>query len=540
MGHGGQHHIKPTGGNLLPDAARGGEKIDSPKPPKTEDQTPKHPKTNAAPMFDQKWANTQAAERRNNLSAMIPHSDNNAQTERRNNASAMISNGENHAPAERGKSNAPQQFEQTKDTVNVPRQFEQAKNTVNKSWDDLVNLAREHKDLKSFSSEPKKFWDEVKKMSELRVVEKYVNGKLEPRVASRYGDLLEMLNRYTDNGSKGKSADGGIGSRLQSFLTSLPKSERNVFLARYQINQTFGASELFAGRRGVALNKNGQFPLQNFLSANGKNQELSASSVLSLLGGDVSEKEVAKLLEQSDIFLGSQLLINPKSAALLGLGLALCQNINALLALDEIVQEAFIPKQSQETNAPKILNEPIAAPRFNAKNVVENSETFNVAATKRAGEMLAAGALVNGALATIERYNKVKRQSLDLWADAKADDAGFRFSAGATGAMMGATVGCVVPLAEKGIGEILGFASSVVVGLTDSGLRSLGANALVSVITSGVQTFLNASAVNQNSLNSKDAAANTFLNAAEATAEFVEIDSREKLFSRRADALLPA
>jgi hypothetical protein len=220
------------------------------------------------------------------------------------------------------------------------------------------------------------------------------------------------------------------------------------------------------------------------------------------------------------------------------LGLALCQNINALLTLDEIVQEMFVPKSSPEALAPKTLNETMT-PRLNTKNSGENSETINAAATKRAGEMLAAGALINGALATLERYAKVKRQSLDLWADAKADDNGFRFSAGATGAMMGATVGCVVPLAEKGIGEILGFASSVVVGLTDSGLRSLGANALVSVITSGVQTFLNVSVVSQNGLTAGDAAANTFLNAAQAT-ELIEIDLRDEVFNRRDETLLLA
>ena len=43
---------------------------------------------------------------------------------------------------------------------------------------------------------------------------------------------------------------------------------------------------------------------------------------------------------------------------------------------------------------------------------------------------------------------------------------------------MGATVGCIVPLAERSVGEILGFAASVVVGLTDSGLRALGVNTL--------------------------------------------------------------
>lgn len=512
------------------------------------------------------------------------------------------------------------QLEQTKDTVAPNRQFAQnqtertknsadaqqekqhlgqRRNPVNKSLNDLISLARQHKDFKSFQSEPKKFWDDVKKMSEQRVVEKYVNGKLEPRVASRYGDLLEMLNRHasksefasakkaeifsrTENlsnapkneksgfaarqqtnqtpganefsanrglianrhlipnrdGNNVINSDRTVDKHLQTFLNALPKNERTVFLARHQLNLTFGANELFAGR-GVALEKNGRFPLQIFLSANGKNQEFSANSLLSLIGGDLSEKAVAALIETSESFLNSQILINPKSAALLGLSLALCQNTDATLLLDELVQEALVPKQPQETIVPKTARDSIvpqtpneiAASPLNRENAFDGGDAVN-AETKRASDALASGALINGALATVEQFEKIKRQALDLRTELDGGD-GLRFSAGATGAMMGATVGCVVPLAEKGIGEILGFASSVVVGLTDSGLRSLGANALVSVITSGVQTFLNASGTSRSIKG--ETAANTFLNAAEAAREFVETDLREKLLGRPAD-----
>lgn len=475
MGNGGNHHIKPITGNPLPPVPTevAGKKSDASK---ADEQNPKNPKTDAGAVFNKSVQNLRADERRNNLAAQMPDNGNTLLHE----------------------------------TVSLlQRQAEQAKNLLNQSLDELINLAKDHPSLEKFRGEPKSFWDDVKKMSALRTVETYVNGKLEPRVASRYGDLAALLNRVLGNDGR---------QNLEGLLNSLPRNEKNIFLARYQINQTFGANELFAGR-GIALDKNGRFPAQVFLSVNGKNPQISTGTVLGLSGGDASQKAVA-LLEENGFFSNYQFLCNPKSAAMLGLSLALCQNLNALLSLEELAPEAFLPKAANQSNAPQQQSQLIA------KNTFGDGEIAANAASRRAADnALASGALINGALLTIEKYRKAKFESVGLSADLRAED-GFRFAAGATGAMMGATIGCIAPLAEKSIGEILGFASSVVVGLTDAGLRTLGANALVAVITSGVQTFLDAS-----SAKSLSGGENKFLNAA----DFYENDLGNNLFAARVD-----
>ena len=512
MGHGGgHHHITPAGGNQLPTVPNADVHIDKKAAPKTDEQIPKNPKEDAAILFDKKWQNSQADARRNNLTTLISDVKKLLPTERNSDLQRNLQHDSNF---QRG----------VERDSNLQSRLEQAKNLLNLSTDDLVSLAAKHKDLESFHGETKKFWDDVKKMSEIRIVETFVNGKPEPRAASRYGDLLALLNRHESGGGN-----------LQKFLTSLPRDERNVFLARYQINRTFGANELFAGR-GVALDGNGRFPLQIFLAANGKNAHVSVSAMLSLIGGDISSEAATTVLEKNGVFLNSPFLLDGKSAALNGFGLALYQNINALLSLNELAPEEFSPKTLPETFSPKTPGETTVASRLNSKNTFENAEIANLAARRAAGEALAAGALINGALLTIEKYRKAKISNADLWADVETDNAGFRFSAGATGAMMGATVGCVVPLAEKSLGEILGFAASVVVGLTDTGLRSLGANALVSVITSGVQSFLNvSSAVGEKTL-ADGGAATKLLNAADATTEFFENDLGQNFLNRRVDA----
>lgn len=525
MGHG-HHHIKPTSGAQLP-LTTGEAPVVEKHSPKTEEHTPKSPKANAGVLFDKKWQDAQAADKRGTLTTLVRGGENKQQAKGRDSSSSSSSS----AATTKAAATLPKAAE---------RQVEQSKNLLSKTWNDLLGAAKEHKNLENFRREPKEFWDKVKQMSEIRIVESYVKGRLEPRAASRYGDLLEMLNRHGGGDNRSSNSSNRAGN-LMNFLNSLPRAEKNVFLARFQINQTFGANELFTGRAGVALDRSGRFGLQTFLAGSGKSPEIGAHTVISLAGGDLSA-EMLSMLEKSGIFANAPMLFDSKSASLLGLTLALCQNTDALLSLDEMAFQAFLPKTFGEPPASNaLLNNTLSSstPRAGEGGSFENTKNAaDAAVTKRAGEMLAAGALISGALATIEQNRKTAKTNAGLWAEKAEDDAGFRFSAGSTGAMMGATIGCVVPLAQKSVGEILGFAASVVVGLTDSGLRTLGANALVSVITGGVQTFLNVSSAAQNAL--PDGAASKFLNAAQATAseQTLKDDLRQIIYSRRTDAFL--
>lgn len=328
-------------------------------------------------------------------------------------------------------------------------------NIVNQTLNDIVNLAQKHTNLSDFNNQSSKFWNDVQQMSNITIVEKYVNGNLEPQAFSRYGELLDKFNRQ--------------GGQLTNFLTTLPPAEREVFQARYLINQTFGADELFVGR-GVVIDKSGQFVVREFLANNGKQLETPLSTVLGFLGGKLSEGSAAAL------FANGQLLLNAKTAALLSLSLALYQNIDAKMLLPEANLQNLLGKANENGGT-----------RF-VENTLDGSK---VNLDRRNSEHLIAAALINGALVVVDERGKTKSISVDAWTGGETV-IGNPFAAGAMGAMFGAVVGCVVPISETTVGTALGFAASVVIGTSERGLRSLSANLLISdVITNGVQKFLN-------------------------------------------------
>lgn len=550
MGHG--NHILPTtGGSSVPQDLRDASKgVENQRAAPHENQPPKTPKENAAQLFDKKWQGAKADDLKNNLSNILSGGeknlpkqsgqadkhenkhDNRQQTDASKNQSLRQLTEQPKTQTLRQSTDAAKdvlnkhQAEQTGNRLDKAL-AEPAKNLLNKTWNTLVNAAREHKDLSAFRDQPKQFWKDVRQMSELRVVESFAGGKAEPRVVSRYGELLKQLARQ--------------GGGLQSFLSTLPPAERTVFLARHQINQTFGAGELFAGK-GFTLDKRGDFPVRVFLSHNGKNVELPPHTILSLLSGgnadglpkDFSAANGA-LPDSYALFTNGEFLLNTKTAALLGLSLALYQNVAVTLSLTDVTAEILQQNQLLGDFFPTAPNAPIdqSAEGLSNQTAFENSRNGeNV--LRRASDGNVAGALINGTFATIDEYRKGNYQSDGVSESSDLGNSIFGFSAGATGTMMGATVGCIVPLAEKSVGEILGFAASVVVGLSDNGLRSLGVNTLVSVITTGAQIFLSASsqtsAPRESSINS--------LNAASTTVNLFEEDLRQTILNRRQTTLL--
>lgn len=576
MAHG--SNITGIKGGALPSEAQNANKgVENRQASPHENQRAQTPKENAPQLFDKKWHNAKADGLKNNLSSILSGGENHSSKEngranghenrQENNRANNHENRHGNRHENKNQPDAPknqtlrQQAEQTigqtlKHTTDAAKnllnnqtdaarnslnnQTEPARNSVNKqlaepakellnkTWDTLVKTAKEHKDLSAFRNQPKQFWKEVRQMSELRLVETFVHGKAEPRVASRYGELLRQLERQ--------------GGRLQDFLATLSPSERQVFQARQQIERTFGAGELFAGK-GIALDKRGDFPVRVFLSQNGKNVELPPHTILSILNGGSAEGLPtdfsgvdAMLLEHHALFTNGETMFNAKTAALLSLSLALYQNIGVALSLTDVTAETLLQNQMLGNLLPNAPSLPVdqAAARSTLQTASENLKN-NEAAARRAGEGNVAGALVNGTFATIDKYRKERFESDGVTDKSDLGNPLFAFSAGATGAMMGATVGCIVPLAERSVGEILGFAASVVVGLSDNGLRSLGVNTLVSVITTGAQIFLSVAGAAPPNASGESSVKS--LNAAP-SADFFEDELRQTIFNRRQASLL--
>ena len=348
---------------------------------------------------------------------------------------------------------------------NFDKDLKQTFNQMHKTLDVLIDRAKEHHDFERFRNQGENFWRGVREMSDVKILKSEFRGDIQIRVFSRYAELIERFARE--------------GGKLDQFLNSLPRHEREVFLARFQMEKTFGAGKFFV-HDGLVLTERGEFALKNFLQAGGKTSDLPASILFAFANGDLPIEEF--LFLNNSLFAGQ--LFASKGAALLSLTLALAENINQMLPLEVLLSNAALTNllsKNGEFALSQLLN------NFAANQTTPQTD-------KRANEQILVGALIGGALSksktTDESQSKIRVAPWQTGEQATSP----LFAAGATGAMLGAAIGCLVPLAETAAGAALNYAASVVVGSTERGLRSLSVSTLISdVVTSGVQTLLNAS-----------------------------------------------
>ncbi len=396
---------------------------------------PGHLKQNAAQHFNHDWQSSQANNLKNNLLTMLLGSQ--PQTNYSNNAQHAGSLNEAH-----------QGFQQTLFTTAA-----NATNYAGQSLQNLISLAREHPDFQHLQHHTENFWQTVGQMSEVRILQT-ATGELQ--LTSRYAELLD---RFTNQGG-----------RLETFLPLLPASEREVFAARYQMEQTFGAGKLFIGN-GITPDKNGDFALRQFFTNNGKSVDLP-------LNFAVAMRESGLLGAGNALFSSGQILFNAESAAMLGVSLAFYQNLGATVNLKDAVIY-------------NLLQNFLISVKENAAQRLPANLFTGEAQARKVEQSVIVGALVNGSLQSVDKnarfFDKI---NLEAW---KKGDAANRlgFSAGATGAMLGAAIGCLVPLSGEVAGRATGLATSIVIGTAERGLRSINLNLLISdVVTNAVQTLL--------------------------------------------------
>ncbi|HEY0429760.1 MAG TPA: hypothetical protein VGC76_18400 [Pyrinomonadaceae bacterium] len=416
------------------------------------DSPPPGLKHNAAQHFNHEWQTARASELKNNLLTILQGSE--------HNAGHIFSTAAPHV------------------------------DYAGQNLQNLINLAREHADFKNFQNRTENFWQNVSRMSEVRILQSQA-GDLQ--LVSRYGELLDKFNTS--------------GRRLDAFLLTLPANERDVFAARYQMEKTFGAGRFFIGN-GITPDKNGNFSLRQFLASNGKSTNLPLNFIVAL-------RESGQL--GAGNFAG-RILFNAESAALLGASLAFYQNLGAAVNLKDAVIYIF-------------LQNFLAAAEENAALRLPVNLFSNEAPSRKIDQTIIVGALINGTLPSIDKNSRFfDKINLEAWT---GGDASMRlvFSAGATGAMLGAAIGCLVPLAGDAAGRATGLAASIVTGTAERGLRSLDLNLLISdVVTNAVQTLL-------------DALQDNFLMAApraELSAAPLVEDLQSNFFNRRLNAYLAA
>jgi hypothetical protein len=400
-----------------------------------QDSSPPDLKHNAAQLFNHDWQNAHANERKGNLLTMLLGTQHGESTQH----SQSTQHGES--------SQHLQTFS--------PRTTSTPANYANQSLGNLINFAKEHKDFHKFQNHSENFWQNVSRMSEVRILKSHSG---EPHFASRYGELLDKFTRQ--------------GGRLETFLRSLPNNEREVFAARYQMEKTFGAGKLFVGN-GITLDKHGNFGVRAFLTNNNKAVALPLNFAASM-------HESGMLGAGASLFAGGRILFNAESASLLGISLAFYQNLGASVNLKDAAVYTLFQNFIAEANEISVMRQPL------------NLFTTDASARKN-NESVIVGALINGALPSVDKNSRVF-DKIDLEAFSKGESSSRPgFSAGAAGAMLGAAIGCLVPMAGAVAGRATGLAGSIVVGTAERGLRSLSVNLLISdAVTNAVQTLLDA------------------------------------------------
>ncbi len=247
------------------------------------------------------------------------------------------------------------------------------------------------------------------------------------------------------------------------FAETLPPKDREIFKTRYQLDQTFGMKNLI----GDDVNSVQTEQLRVSETAVEKKFQAAAppkeTHVFSLEG------ENSPTLTSRKIAAGTETLV-PFS------GNTFADSKPKIIESNDL---KFQDKSSQVAvggNTNPITADSGAGRGIN-HNVVSESSSNVSAVGRRDGGAAMGGALINGAFASIENYKNAESGQINgSYSIGNTDVYGRSvFSPGATGVMMSAAIGSVIPNSDATVGGVLGFISSVVVGVeTEQGLRWLG------------------------------------------------------------------
>lgn len=311
-------------------------------------------------------------------------------------------------------------------------------NIAETNWNDLVNLAKDHEDFDNFRRQPENFWRAVRQLSEPRRVEVTIDNETVTQTVSQYEELLTAMQENQLS--------------PQSFAQTLPPNEQAVFLACCQLDETFGAPSPLqpAGENEPTAFPNADTP-REYSSENQRAGEFTAAAE--------NGEEITFGATETAFFGG-----NPT-------------DLTTVRIEDKTFETTRDDASPNALGAANLILTDNAAGRFTGGS---NSESANVSAVSRRESGVAmGGALISGALNSIEDYRQVENRAVG---GSRAvgnfyDVNGGGFAAGATGAMMSAAIGSVIPGAGTDVSGVLGFVSGVVVGVeADQGIRWLGAD----------------------------------------------------------------
>lgn len=425
----------------------------------------------------------------------------------------------------------------TEDYVLVVTKTADMKGVAVPTWDTVIDMARGHERFEQFSDKPPQFWDDVRRMS-----------ALDDKGGSAYKMHLQKMS--------------DLKLKPNDYAPTLPKGEADVFLARNQLQATFGANDNFGGR-GATLSPDGQVRLREYMVDNGNVADFNQHSILDLRNdGDVPHR--APLFGETPVVTRGQL----RHSAVIGGGVAavttLAQTFGDVRSGNKSANQAL-----RELPAQLATNGTLGSSVGAGSSVLESYATRGIevganrtsaflsnvaddtsgAVSRFAGRSSTAVGLFSGTSTSV--FGTVGRRALGGGVAGGFVNAGFAsydqiglyrsgqvsgaqalgtiagesavgFGAGLSGAAAGAAIGSIVPGLGTVVGGVVGFGVGMGAGyIADKGLRFAGvdkaiARGVTSTIEGGQRLAADVKQVGARTLNQVQAAGAQTLNQAKA------------------------
>lgn len=310
------------------------------------------------------------------------------------------------------------------------------------SWNDLINLAKNHDDFKEFRHLPETLWRQARQMSAPRVVRDEFGNQT--RAVSRFDELLARMQESKMS--------------LREFAETLPPNERDAFRLRFQLEQTFGTR---VPLNDAPVDETGQNYSQEYQLKGSfespENQPPSTENARTMTRGE-------------NVFNGA-----PHPNTLAG------NNLN----LSNAAPTGSLP------TAFGVLVSPHSAAHGFGNAALESKANGNPHNQLENGLPIG-GALIGGSIAARENQNESENLKINDRQTSRGNfDGQGSLAAGAGGALLSAAIGKIAANGETTIG-ILGFVSGALVGAeADRGWRWLSAGAINLTKIAGGGNFAN-------------------------------------------------
>lgn len=377
-------------------------------------------------------------------------------------------------------------------TTDEQNSFYAAADSSRISSNDSINFAAENEDFSDFHDRSKAFWRQAREMSAPPIVETETNFEPNEFFEPQNKNEKHFIPRYEPLLNETKTGK----PLTDEFAETLAPNEREVFRARFQTDETFGGNVLESD--GATFGETAQIAFSQ--TAADANQ---FADLLANVGFETDENAKSAFEPDAGESATINACENPIAAKILPNGETLIETpAEIAFAASETVQaapqtfEAFVAerqtlKDGEFDNASKVFfgsaaaatNSPLTEggnSRFGNAFVSDNSSYVGAVARRESGGGAAmGGALISGAYSSADNYKNLENQTVGdsfIINNASGERQNI-LAAGATGTMLSAALGSIIPASEASVGGVLGFVSGVVVGAeTDQGLRWLSKN----------------------------------------------------------------